>query len=337
MLNYKEDVAELHENSLLVELHSDFPVDFINRKRCGESNVLERIWMPSIRKGGVNCSNFIIGGDTKGSGRTMEETLESFYYIKNEISTLEKICIAKSANDIEDNFSRGIISILLGLEGMMPIGTKLTNLQVLYYLGLRIGQLTWNQRNMVADGVSEERSGGGLTTFGVKLIKEMNHLGIIIDISHLSSKGVNDVLEISKKPIICSHSNSFKVCPHPRNIKNEIAIKIAKKGGLIGIVFYPDYVTNHKKPNINHVFDHIDYLVSLIGVDHIGVGADYIHWAPELITGDSNPPDYPEGIKTVEELPNLTKGLIQRGYGKNDVKKILGLNFLRVAKEVCGN
>src|SRR5699024_1519735 len=144
------------------------------RKRRGEENVLGRIWLPKITKGGVNVSNFIVGGDTLASGKTVEDVLEAISYLNTEIDSEDQVEIASSVNDIKNYFEKDKVSVILGLEGVAPIGTKLTNLQAFYQLGLRIVQLTWNGRNMAADGIYETRTEGGLTHFGVELVEEMN-------------------------------------------------------------------------------------------------------------------------------------------------------------------
>ena len=334
MTNVEKEAYNIHKKSLLVELHSDFPVDLIRRKRAGEQNVLSRVWLPKIIKGGVNASNLIIGGDTIASGKTVEEILEAIAYLKEEISLEDKVELATTARDIEDLFKQGKVAIIFGLEGATPIGTKITNVQVFYQLGLRIVQLTWNGRNMVADGVSENRTGGGLTNFGVQLIEEMNRLGIIIDMSHLSQKGISDVLQLAKAPVICSHSNCSSLCNHPRNLDDKTIKDIANKGGLIGIVFYPKFLRDDgKRPDVDDVIRHIDYIKSIAGEDHIGLGPDYIHFSPELIHKPPIP-RYPENLEEVDQLPNLTVGLMKKGYSEGTIEKIFGTNFLRVAKEI---
>lgn len=326
----------LHKKTLLAELHSDYPVDLIRRKRSGEENVLRRIWFPKIAEGGVDVSNFIVGGDTLASGKTVEDVLEAISYLDSEISLDKQIEISTTVNEIRDNFSKGKTSIILGLEGVTPIGTKVTNLQVFYKLGLRIAQLTWNGRNMAADGFAESRTGGGLTHFGVELVKEMNRLGIMIDMSHLSPQGVSDVLQTSRDPVICSHSNCLSLCNHPRNIDDETIKKIADKGGLVGVAFYPKYLRNDwQHTSLDDVITHIDYLKSLVGEDYIGLGPDFIHFSPELIH-ESPIPNYPEGLQEVDQLPNLTVELVKRGYTETSIEKIFGANFLRVAEEIWG-
>jgi membrane dipeptidase len=196
----------------------------------------------------------------------------------------------------------------------------------LYKLGVRLLTLTWNQRNQIADGAGESRTGSGLTEFGLKVIGEMNNLGMLIDVSHLSETGFWDVIKRSNAPIVASHSNCYALCPHLRNLKDEQIKAIADKGGVIGITFVPNFLTQEKrKTTVEDVAKHIDYLVEKAGVDYVGLGSDFDG------TGG-----LPLGLEGVDKIPNITEELLNQGYKEKDIKKILGENFLRVFKEVVG-
>jgi membrane dipeptidase len=175
----------------------------------------------------------------------------------------------------------------------------------LYRLGVRLLTLTWNQRNQIADGIGESRTGSGLTEFGLKVIDEMNDLRMLIDVSHLSETGFWDVIKKSNDPIIASHSNCYALCPHLRNLKDEQIKAIADKGGVIGITFVP--------------------IVEKVGVDYVGLGSDF-----------DGTDGLPLGLEGVDKIPNITEELLDRGYKEREIEKILGGNFLRVFKEVVG-
>ena len=199
-------------------------------------------------------------------------------------------------------------------------------LRILYRLGIRLITLTWNQRNQIADGAGEARTGGGLTEFGVKVVAEMNHLGMLIDVSHLSEAGFWDVIKKSKEPIVASHSNCYSLCPHLRNLKDEQIKALADKGGVIGVTFVPDFlIKENRKSTVEDVVRHIDYLVEKAGIDHVGLGSDF-----------DGTVELPIGLKGADEIPNITKELLNQGYKEDDIKKILGGNFLRVFKDVVG-
>jgi len=246
-------------------------------------------------------------------------------------------------DDILRAQKEGKIGILLGVEGAEPVEQDLGFLRCYYRLGLRIMTLTWHQRNQVADGVAEP-SNSGLSNFGRALIKEMNRLGILIDVSHLSKNGVRDVLELSAQPVIASHSNSRVICEEQRNLDDWQIKGIAEKGGVIGVVFLGRFVAP-ENPTILHALDHVDYIATLIGTDHIGMGPDYTDFCQDMIiqarrrTGTNLPINvsnipYADGVEDVTKLFNFTKGLVSRGYADEEIRGILGENFLRFFRSV---
>jgi len=159
------------------------------------------------------------------------------------------------------------------------------------------------------------------------LVQEMNRLGIIVDVSHLSPTGVHDVLHVSEAPVIASHSNAYTLCPHRRNLTDEQLEGVASKGGVVGVTFVPGFVTeDENQATLKRVLDQIDYMVKTMGVDHIGLGSDFDGFFNSKV----------QGLEDVTRLPRLTAGLVERGYGEEDVKKILGGNFMRVFREVVG-
>lgn len=217
-------------------------------------------------------------------------------------------------------------------------------------------QLCYNVRDFVGDGCAE-RTDCGLSDFGVKVIEELNRLGMVIDCSHTGYRTTMEAIEVSKKPVIVSHGNVRAVCDSFRNLKDDQIKAIAKKGGVIGLNGYPDFVSKKRRSTLDDLLDHADYIAKLVGVEHISVGIDYYEgmagvasdeaakalYAQFVEAGVWNPRDYgpppwhfPEGIEMPDKLPNLTAGLLKRGYSEEDVKKILGLNLVRVFKEVWG-
>jgi len=193
-------------------------------------------------------------------------------------------------------------------------------------LGIRAIGLTWNERNQIAEGVGDCRSGGGLTDFGVSVIKEMNRLGMIIDVSHISAPGFFDVLDLSEHPIIASHSNAQAVCGHIRNLSDQQIRALAARGGVMGINFAPEFLVDQGTASVEHVASHIDYIVQLLGnTKHIGLGGDFdgISRTPGELTDASG-------------YPAITEALLRRGYNEQQLRDILGLNHLRVITNVMG-
>jgi membrane dipeptidase len=208
-----------------------------------------------------------------------------------------------------------------GLEGDLGV------LRMMYRLGVRWIGMTWNHRNQAADGLFEARTGGGLTKFGVELVREMNRLGMLVDIAHLAPAGVRDVFEVSEAPVIASHANAHAVCPAPRNLSDEQLAGIAATGGLVGATYVPDFITDGEEPaTLDMLVDHVDHMVRVAGVDHVGLGSDF--------DGFGDPP--PAGLEDASCVPNVTARLLERGYTSEDTQKILGGNWLRVIGQVMG-
>jgi membrane dipeptidase len=198
---------------------------------------------------------------------------------------------------------------------------------MVHRLGVRWIGLTWSRRNAAGDGVAELRTGGGLTEFGVGLVEEMNRLGMVVDIAHLAPAGVEDVFEVCAGPVVASHANAHTLCPIPRNLTDAQLEEVARSGGVVGAVFYPAFITDGEEPaTLDMLLDHVDHMVSVMGPEHVGLGSDF--------DGFFGPT--PIGLEDAGKMPNITAGLLARGYAVEDVRKILGENWLRVFREVVG-
>lgn len=226
--------------------------------------------------------------------------------------------------DIENALSSKKIAAILSIEGGEALQGELSALRIFYRLGVRSICLTWNHRNEIADGVGDAVSGGGLTSFGREVIREMNSLGMMIDVSHLSEKGFWDVIEASKSPIIASHSNSREICSHKRNLWDDQMLALKKNGGVMGINLCPAFLNDSGKACLEDIIKHIEYAAALIGCEHIGLGADFdgIDQTPEDISG-------------VQDIGKVLDALARLNYSQEDISKIAGANFLRIIKNVC--
>lgn len=273
--------------------------------------------------------------------------------IRNNKDTLLQVT---SVEDIFRAKKENKLGIIFHFQGTTPFETDVNNIEVYHRLGLRMVQLTYNIKDFVGDGCSE-RTDSGLSEFGLKVIAELDRLGIVVDCAHTGYKTTMEAIEASKNPVIISHGNARAVCDNKRNYPDNVIKAIAKKGGVIGLNGYPDFVSKKKPPTLDELIDHAKYIVKLVGIDHVSVGIDYF-WAQEgVATLDEamatynqlvqegvwdprvySPPPlmYPVGIEMPEKLGNLTVGLIKRGFSEEDVKKIMGLNLVRVFKEVWG-
>ena len=320
---------QIHQKAIVFDGHCDTILEIMNHKRTlGKRASTGHLDIPRMKEGGVDVQFFAVFiEDIYKPDRSLKRTLQLIDCFYKEIEkNQDDISLVTNYNQIEEVNSAGKIAAILSIEGGEALEGDLGVLRVLYKLGFRLLTLTWNQRNQIADGIGESRTGSGLTKFGLKVIDEMNRLGMLIDVSHLSETGFWDVIKRSKAPIVASHSNCYALCPHLRNLKDEQIKALADKGGVIGITFVPNFLTQEKrKTTVGDVVKHIDYLVEKVGVDYIGLGSDFDG------TGG-----LPLGLEGVDKVPNITGELLDRGYKEKDIKKILGENFLRVFKEVVG-
>ena len=277
----------------------------------------------------------------------------------------EKFALAYSVDDVRRNFAENKISLPMGMENGSPIQGSLDTLKHFYDRGIRYITLAHSQSNHISDSSYDlRRQWRGLSPFGKTLVSEMNTLGIMVDISHVSDAAFYQSIEISRAPVIASHSSLRRFTPgFERNMTDDMIEALAKNGGVIMINFGSGFVSpaarlwrdnmgtqrqgivdtfgedsneaaafddaykiNNPYPfaNIDTVLDHIDHVVKLVGIDYVGIGSDYDG------VGDS----LPEGLKDVSTFPNLIKGLLERGYSEPDIKKILNENLLRVWSQV---
>ena len=324
------DSGRLHKESIVFDAHCDTLQEVLaGKRRLGERSEEGHIDLPRLHEGGVTAQIFasFVGPNhlPRGAARQALRLLDVFYQELEE--NADQLTLATSASDIERAKVEGKVAAILSLEGAEALEGDLGVLRAFYKLGVRNIGLTHNLRNAAADGVDETRSNSGLTNFGVQLVQEMNRLGIMVDISHLSPTGVRDVLHVSEAPVIASHSNAYALCPHRRNLTDEQLEGVASKEGVVGVTFVPYFVTKDgNQATLKGVLDQIDYMVKTMGVDHVGLGSDFDGFFNANV----------RGLEDVTRLPRLTAGLVERGYSQEQVKKILGGNFMRVFREVVG-
>jgi len=345
-----EDRAlRLHRESLVIDCHSDIHLDVIRSRGQGETQVLERRYFSRWKEAGLNA--VVLSSMAKFGPETypyQTSPVHNFLLMIDAIyqeiqESPDCFSLIQQPDDMERAREDGRIGIMLGVEGAEPLEMNLGFLRCYFRLGLRIMNLTWHQRNQVADGVAEP-SNSGLSNFGREVVGELNRLGIIIDLSHLSKAGVGDVLELSRQPAIASHSNANAVCNHERNLDDWQIEGIAEKGGLVGVVFVGRFVAT-ENPTLSDVLDHVDYIIRLAGPAHVCMGPDYTDFCQDMIISsrgvagpgqpvkDADIP-YADGVDDVTKLPNFTRGLIARGYRDDEIRGVLGENFLRLFRKV---
>lgn len=325
------NAEDLHRRSIVVDAHCDTALlaTESNYDLC-EPHDTHHLDFPRMREGGITAQIFAVFVEPRylpaQATRRALQVMDAVYR-QVESSRSGARLVARAA-DIEAAKADGVVGVILGLEGAEALEGDLGVLRMFHRLGVRNIGLTWNFRNQAADGVAEERTGGGLTTFGVALVEEMNRLGILVDIAHLSPAGVEDVLRVSQAPVIASHANARAVCDHRRNLTDAQLEKIARNGGVVGVTFVPAFVdATDGGATLQRVLDHIDHMVGVMGDDHVGLGSDFDGFFGEEKT---------VGLEDVSRMPAITAGLLERGYAAASVQKILGGNFLRVFRQVVG-
>jgi membrane dipeptidase len=330
----------LHRQALVVDTHCDtlkclLPQftrlrDSMWKDRSkvgfGKRSKLGHIDLPRLKEGGIDLQVFAVSSERDPTPayplRTAMEMIEAFY---TECEKYPKLVqpVASHAEIIEAN-EVGKIAAMLSIEGADVLEGRLDMLRVYHRLGVRMVGLVHSLRNLLADGVADNRTKGGLSGFGIEVVEELNRLGMVVDVSHLSDAGFWDVMETSKDPVVASHSNARAICAHPRNMTDEMIKALADRGGVMGMNFAPDFI-DKIKPSVETLVDHIDHIVDLVGPEHVGLGSDF-----------DGIPSTPLGLEDASKMPAITEELVRREYSEDYIRLILGENHLRLLKEVIG-
>jgi membrane dipeptidase len=292
----------------------------------GVRSEIGHVDIPRLREGGVDCQVFAVSSERGRTPsyalRTALDMIDTFY--RECEANKDAIEPVTSYSEIIEAEQNGRIAALLSIEGANVIEGELSILRTFYRLGVRMVGLVHSIRNILADGVADARTGGGLSELGVQVVEELDRLGVIIDVSHLNDAGFWDLMDMVKGPVIASHSNSRAICEHPRNLTDEMIKALAERGGVMGMNFAPSFV--HKEhATLEGIIDHIDHIVDIVGPDHIGLGSDF-----------DGIGSTPVGLEDVTKMPDITTELTRRSYSVEDIRKILGENHLRLIKKVVG-
>ncbi len=362
---------QIHRRAIVIDTHNDVTTPMTNDDfdLSGTPPTPYRTSIERMRKGGLTAEFFSLYVkpwyvEHGGSARRTLDMIDSVYRAVERHP--RDLMIATTVADIRRAKRQGKIAALMGIEGGHAIEDSLATLREFHRLGVRYMTLTWNNTNNWADAGRGEKKHNGLSDFGKEVVREMNRLGMLVDVSHVSDETMSDALDVSKAPIIASHSSARALSNVPRNIPDDLLRRIAKNGGVVQVNFYSVFVdTATVSPQsaerdrrlkaqqdaidekykddperraeesdkleaanplpplpISKLIDHIDHIVKVAGIDHVGIGADF-----------DGANDMPEGAQDVSMLPNITYELLKRGYSERDIRKILGENLLRVMVE----
>lgn len=316
------------------DTHCDTILEWVNRGRdLGVRSGEGHVDLPRLREGGVQVQFFACFIEPRYKpDRGLPRVLQLIDAIHRMVAAYpEQVAVATTSAEIAAIRQSGRIAAVISIEGGEAIGsgdeaTLLSGLRSVYRLGVRCLSLTWNERNLLADGAGDARSGGGLSNLGAAVVAEMNRLRMIVDVSHLSERGFWDVMEVSQQPVLASHSCCWALHAHRRNLKDDQIRALAQAGGVVGINFYPDFLTaDPNQATLEHVLDHIEHALQVGGPDCVGLGADY-----------DGIDTTPLGLEDATRYPALAEGLLRRGYSSDVVEKIMGGNHLRLFRQVVG-
>ena len=324
-----QKTAALHNESIIIDA-----LEISNWSRSVFQN---------MRRGGLTAVNA-----TVAVLENFTQTMENLAWWHNALKeNSDLICQVRSVVDIKSAKEGGRTGIIFGFQNLSPIEDDLDRLTTFHKLGVKIIQMTYMEANYAGQGCLE-RIDAGLTGFGIEAVEQMNRLGILIDLSHTGYHTTMDTIEASPKPVAFTHANPKSICDHPRNKADEVLKALVKKGGVIGATIFPAFLPSGNKSTIEDFVDVIEYLVEMVGIDHVGVGTDFTEgqprkWFDWILTGKSkkgpalsldHPLTNPEGIQHAADFPNITAALLSRGLAHSDIRRIMGLNFMRLFEEV---
>ncbi|MBN1989993.1 MAG: dipeptidase [Bacteroidales bacterium] len=372
-----EQANKLHGKMVTIDTHTDTPLDFLRQgfDFGGENNTARgsRVDLAKMEKGGLDAAFFavFIGQDDctpEKYAEVHQRALDIFSAVQKEVARFpNRAAIAVNPDDAARLKNEGKRAIYIGVENGYPIGTNLSLLQDYYNLGARYVTLSHTRNNQICDSSTDSEGPlhNGVSEFGKEVIAEMNRLGMLVDVSHISDKAFFDAVELSKTPVFASHSCARAICDNPRNLTDEMLTKLAETGGVVQMCILSDYVKtpepnpardsaraelqqkyggfknlsdsvrmiaysewhviNEKYPSklatVSDVVDHIDHMVKVAGIDHVGIGTDF--------DGGGGV----DGCRDASEMKNITVELLRRGYSEKDIRKIWGENFLRVFRK----
>ncbi len=262
----------------VADCHNDLLLACQHRRERGVSDPFGDDWLPGLRAGGVAFQVLPIFTEEQFIGEGALRRALEILELSREIAALHHrdVGIVENAGDIDEILADGRIALLLALEGAEPVGSSLAILETMWRLGVRMASLTWNRRTMLADGVGETDTGGRLTSLGVEAVAEMERLGMVVDVSHLSAHGLAHLAEVAAQPFVASHSSCRALCDHPRNLSDAELRLVAGSGGFIGMNAFGRFVTGAGTPTIEDFVDHLAHAARVAGDGAAAIGADFI-------------------------------------------------------------
>jgi membrane dipeptidase len=337
---YPKKVVELVERSLVIDMLGPLKIDF---RPEAYSEPLTEQEAAMFRSSGITAFH---NSEGVGGAGAYDEALQFIAAWSGFVGRNSDVfSLVGTAEDLDRAKVRHKIAVIIGLQNADEFREP-KDVKDFYQLGLRCAQLTYNTQNLLGSG-STERIDGGITDYGVEIIKAMNQVGMLVDVSHSGDRTTLDAIELSPRPIAITHSNCRALNNHPRLKTDEAIRKLAAKGGVMGITGVRNFVKDREPTTVEDVVDHIDHVVKLVGIEHVGIGTD-----SDLLGYDHMPPDQYEKLKAAykstyafrdkidtdgfnhpRKIYDLTDALVRRGYSDNNIQAVLGGNFRRLLGE----
>lgn len=338
--DYMEQAQELHRRAPVVDAHLDLPGELYFRVQNGERNPLRTHYLENLRAGGLNLlvSSVYLRDDQLPEGG-LRAALDQISVLMEAVDQNGEFCLVRTAADMERVFREDRIGILLYMEGLDCIGKDLKLLRILWELGVRGASLTWSRRNDLASGCCRAgrkmQISGGLSPEGIEAVREMERLGMFLDVSHLNDDGYETVRRIAARPFAATHSNSRRIHFHYRNLGDAQMKSLAAQGGVMGLNGCDLLVgcADGKDP-LEMLCRHVEYEASVIGIDKVGLGLDFCDSYAEAEPKYTFSGSYNDCLINHSHMPELTAALLQRGMSVKDAEKVVGGNWIRYFKNV---
>ncbi len=326
--------------TIVVDAHSDILSDILGRRAAGQTELLNSIWLPAMDAGGIDVRVLALYSSPQYLPEmALRRALDEVAALYAELDCSPRAALCRTHAEVLAAKRADRKGFILGMEGSEPLGADPELLRIFYALGVRVVGVTHAARNYAGDGafLVPRRTGtvGGLSDFGVELVERAQAMGILVDVSHLNDPGFWDVVKLSRRPFMASHSNCRALRDEPRNLTDDQIKAVADSGGFIGINTINRFV---EPPDLAHLLDHLDRLVRIGGAEHVGLGLDFCYYLLE----HKGPVERfglrkgaylsVEGLESDRDVPKIPRLLAERGYSSDVIDRIMGANFLRVFK-----
>lgn len=330
---------------VFVDCHNDFLLLFARERAVGHDDSLARRFIPQFRAAEIDVQVAPIYIEQEILPEAaLRQTLRVIEQLKEEIESSDApVALCGTGDEIDAAVMDGKLALVLALEGSHAVAGDIELFSTFFRLGVRMASFTWMGNTVLAGGSADGDPGAGLSRKGAGAVRVLEELGIVIDVSHLSARSTADVLALATRPVVASHSSARAVWDHHRNLLDEHIKEIAATGGVIGVTAIPEF-TDPDRPTLDRVIDHISHIVETAGIDHVGIGTDFVKeyvdevyaTYPEVKMEGADLRATIEGLESPSDLPRLRRALAERGFADEDITKIVGENFLRVFHDVMG-